>query len=144
MDLNSLLCSLLTMKKESIRDFLKEEDPEMLEEIEKCLSDETNLRIIKFIYEEQKGLPHMAVIGVEKDGKRERILYKPTPINPEKLTLSYISKKLKIPEDELRIKLKDLSQYALIVSFLAKKGMYFTLTNTAISYVKEIYCHILS
>ena len=131
------------MKDESFIDFLKEENPELLEEIQSILKDETNIRIVQFLYKEQKGLPHMAVIEVEKNGKRERVPYQPTPINIEKLTLSYISGKLKINKDELERRLKELSKYALINPFLGKEK-YFALTNTGISHVKEVYCHISS
>ena len=132
------------MKKESTINFLKEEAPEMLEKIERSLSDETNLRIVKFLYEEQKGLPCMAVIVAKKNGKREPVAYQPTPINIEKLTLSYLSEKLKIKEDELKKRLKDLSCCALIDPFLGKNGSYYALTSTATGYVREVYCHILS
>lgn len=132
------------MKKESTIDFLKREAPEMLEKIERILGDETNLRIVKFLYKEQKGLPCLAVVGIEKNGKRDVRAYQPTPIDIEKLKLPYLSEKLKINEGELKKRLTELSGSALVDRFMAKNGDYYSLTSTATGYVKEVYCHILS
>jgi hypothetical protein len=71
-------------------------------------------------------------------------VYQPTPIDIEKLNLSYLSARLKINEDELKKRLTELGCCALVDRFIGKNGDYYALDKTATSYVKEVYCHILS